>query len=154
MWSLLPPSSEPHPMYPSLSSTLQLASRSSSHPPTQPILYRAQNVAQEARLDELLAANQNLMTVYVLKDDLKQLWAYRHAGYARRHWEAWCQRAMESGIDALVRFAKRLRPYLEGILSHSRHPLHSKHPRHQHLNKRRARVTRGTSLPQVLVGLN
>ena len=80
---------------------------------------------QEARLDELLAANQRLMTAYVLKDDLKQLWAYRHAGYARRHWEGWCQRAMESGIEPLVRFAKRLRPYLDGILAHSRHPLHT-----------------------------
>lgn len=28
----------------------------------------------KVRLDELLAANQTLMTVYVLKDDLKQLW--------------------------------------------------------------------------------
>lgn len=26
------------------------------------------------------------MTVYVLKDDLKTLWDYRHRGYARRFW--------------------------------------------------------------------
>jgi transposase len=32
------------------------------------------------RLDELLAANRRLCTVYVLKDDLKQLWDYIYPG--------------------------------------------------------------------------
>lgn len=81
--------------------------------------------AQHLQLDELLAANQALMTVYVLRDDLKQLWAYRHRGYARRAWEGWYQRAMDSGIRALQVFADRLKPYLHGILAHTRWPLHT-----------------------------
>ena len=32
---------------------------------------------QVVKLDELLAANRALLTVYLLKDDLKQLWRYR-----------------------------------------------------------------------------
>lgn len=80
---------------------------------------------QEVRLDELLAANQALMTVYVLKEDLKRLWAYRHVGYARRLWESWYRRAMDSGITPLMEFAKRLRSYLGGILAHCRYPLHT-----------------------------
>lgn len=80
---------------------------------------------QQVQLDELLAANQALMTVYVLRDDLKQLWAYRHRGYARRAWDSWYQRAMASGIAALQRFAERLKPYLHGILAHTRWPLHT-----------------------------
>ena len=32
------------------------------------------------KLKELLRANRKLMTVYVLKDDLKQLWKYRYPG--------------------------------------------------------------------------
>lgn len=80
---------------------------------------------QEVQLDELLAANQSLMTVYVLKEDLKRLWRYRHAGYARRLWQGWYERALQSGIAPLVKFAQRLRPYLEGILAHCRHPLHT-----------------------------
>lgn len=80
---------------------------------------------QAVRLDELLAANQALMTVYVLKEDLKRLWRYRHVGYARRLWEDWYQRAMESGIAPLMQFARRLKPYLKGILAHCRHPLHT-----------------------------
>jgi len=77
------------------------------------------------RLDELLAANQSLMTVYVLKEDLKQLWAYRHTGYARAFWAAWLRRALSSGIAPLKRFARRLRPYVRGILAHCRYPLHT-----------------------------
>ena len=81
--------------------------------------------AQRVRLDELLAANQALMTVYVLRDDLKRLWDYRHRGYARRFWQQWLARAMESDIEPLVRFAQRLKAYLEGILAHCRWPLHT-----------------------------
>ena len=81
--------------------------------------------AQHVQLDELLEANQTLMTVYVLRDDLKQLWAYRHRGYAKRAWDSWYQRAMDSGIAALQRFADKLKPYLHGILAHARWPLHT-----------------------------
>lgn len=81
--------------------------------------------AQHVQLDELLEANQTLMTVYVLRDDLKQLWTYRHRGYARRAWDSWYQRAMDSGIAALQHFAEKLKPYLHGILAHARWPLHT-----------------------------
>jgi len=80
---------------------------------------------QTVYLDELLAANRSLMTVYVLKEDLKRLWRYRHSGYAKRLWEGWYQLAMENGIAPLIQFANRLKPYLKGILAHCRHPLHT-----------------------------
>ena len=81
--------------------------------------------ADRVRLRELLAANQALFTVYVLKDDLKHLWTFRYPGAARRFWEGWYRRATQSGIPALVRFARRLQPYLPGILAHCRWPLHT-----------------------------
>jgi transposase len=77
----------------------------------------------QIRLDELLAANKALMTVYVLKDDLKALWHYRHPGYARAFWLQWKRRAMSSGIEPLKTFTRRLRPYVEGILAHCRWPM-------------------------------
>ena len=77
------------------------------------------------RLKEVLEANQALMTAYVLKDDLKQLWTYRREGWARRAWEGWLARAQESGIKPLIHFAKRLTVYLPGILAHCRWPLHT-----------------------------
>lgn len=71
----------------------------------------------KVRLDELLAANQALMTVYVMKDELKQLWRQSSEEDARTAWQAWWDKAVASGIAPLVRFAKNLAPYLHGIVA-------------------------------------
>jgi transposase len=78
---------------------------------------------EDVQLEELLHANHDLFVVYVLRDALKDLWAYRHAGYAARAWRSWYRKALRSGIAPLIRFARRLRPYLPGILAHCRWPL-------------------------------
>jgi transposase len=78
---------------------------------------------EEVELDELLAANHSLLVVYVLRDALKELWHYRHSGYAARAWQSWYRQALRSRIEPLVRFARRLQPYLPGILAHCRWPL-------------------------------
>ena len=75
---------------------------------------------ERIRLRELLQANRRLMTVYVLRDDLKHLWDYRYPAAARRFWKGWYSRAVRSRIQPLKRFAQRLKPYLEGILAHCR----------------------------------
>jgi transposase len=77
------------------------------------------------RLKEVLKANQALMTADVLKDDLKQLWAYVRESWARRAWEDWLERPRESGIKPLIHFAERLTAYLPGILAHGRWSLHT-----------------------------
>lgn len=69
------------------------------------------------RLDELLAANQALMTVYILKDELKQLWRQPSPDAARNAWQDWFGKALASGIAPLVRFARKLEPYLPGIVT-------------------------------------
>jgi transposase len=92
------------------------------------LLRNRENVTREAdqvRLSELLAANRALLTVYVLKDDLKALWEYRHEGYARRFWSGWYRRAIRSRIAPLQAFACRLRVYLPGVLAHCRYPLNT-----------------------------
>lgn len=90
------------------------------------LLRNRENVTREAdrvRLNELLAANRALFTVYVLKDDLKALWDYRHHGYALRFWQQWYRRAIRSRIEPLKVFARRLQPYVPGILAHCHWPL-------------------------------
>ena len=90
------------------------------------LLRNRENVTRpedQVRLHELLAANKALMTVYVLKDDLKTLWGYRHTGYARQFWRAWRRRAMSSGIEPLKKFTRNLGRYVDGILAHCRWPL-------------------------------
>lgn len=77
------------------------------------------------RLRELLAANRALFIVYVLKDDLKQLWRYRYAAAAHRFWREWYRRAMASGLEPLKRFARQMEFYLPGIIAHCRYPLNT-----------------------------
>jgi transposase len=81
--------------------------------------------AERVRLKELLAANQALFVVYVLKEDLRALWRYRSPAAARRAWQSWYARACESGIAAIVRFAERLALSADDIINHARHPLHT-----------------------------
>ena len=78
---------------------------------------------QTVRLEELLAANKALLTVYLLKDDLKELWRYRREGWAWKAWKSWKRRALRSGLQPLRVFVRRLEPYLAGILAHCRWPL-------------------------------
>ena len=89
------------------------------------LLRNRENVPAEklVQLDELLAANRALLTVYVLKDDLKQLWRYRSTPWAMKAWKSWKRRAMRSGLQPLCHFARCLEPYLPGILAHCRWPL-------------------------------
>jgi transposase len=77
------------------------------------------------RLRELLQANRALFIVYVLKDDLKQLWRFRYPGAARRFWAQWYERAIASRLAPLIVFANQLALRLEGVISHCRYPLHT-----------------------------
>lgn len=83
------------------------------------------NRETKIRLNELLEANQSLMTVYVLKDALKALWGYIHEGWARKAWENWLEMAQASGLKPLMNFARKLAQRIEGILSHCRWPLNT-----------------------------
>lgn len=80
--------------------------------------------ADRVRLRELLRVNKALFTVYVLKDDLKQLWQFRYPGAAQRFWQHWYRRAMASRLPALKQFARNLKA-IDGIISHCRYPLHT-----------------------------
>jgi Transposase and inactivated derivatives len=81
--------------------------------------------ADRVRLSELLAANQSLFTAYVLKEDLKQLWAARSPAAARQAWEDWHARALASGLAPLMRFARWLSIAADYIINHARYPLHT-----------------------------
>jgi len=83
------------------------------------LLRNRENLTEEqaVKLEELLAANAPLTTVYLLKSQLKELWYAPSEDEGRRRWKEWFQMAIDSGLAPLMAFARRLRPYLEGILS-------------------------------------
>lgn len=78
---------------------------------------------QAVKLDELPAANRALLIVNLLKDDLEQRWRAGCERQARRRWRSWKRRALDSGLEPLKTFVRRLEPYLPGILAHCRWPL-------------------------------
>ena len=80
---------------------------------------------QAVQLQELLAANQPLATVYVLKDALKDVW---YAPSVREGWRRWRTRlrhARESDLAPLQRFARNLRKYARGILASAHFHMHT-----------------------------
>lgn len=91
------------------------------------LLRNPENVpaAQQANLAELLAANQALMTVYVMKATLKELWQTSGAWEWLGAWRSWMKMARDSRIEPLRKFASKLRPYWRGIASRLRWPMHT-----------------------------
>jgi transposase len=81
--------------------------------------------SQRKALRGLLKANENLNKVYVLKDQLKRIWDYKLTAWARKALDQWCALAQESGITALMTFAKNLLRHTKGILNHCRYPINT-----------------------------
>lgn len=81
--------------------------------------------ADRIRLEELLQANAALCQVYIMKDELKQLWQPCRPLEAWRRWKNWLRLALDSGIEPLRRFAANLKNYAAGIISHTRYALHT-----------------------------
>jgi len=79
----------------------------------------------QVRLEEALALNENLATVELLKDDLRQLWTYRYRAWAARWLEGWIEWALSTRIEPLRRFARGLRQSADGILNYCKHRITS-----------------------------
>jgi len=80
---------------------------------------------QKASLKELLAMNENLNKAYVLKDALKVLWTYTYGKSASKYLDKWISWAMETGIEALQKFARGLDRARDGILAFCKHRITS-----------------------------
>ena len=78
---------------------------------------------ERVRLRELLAANERLSAVYMLKDQLKMIYDYRQKQAAKKALDQWCMRAEEVDHPWMRRFIGRLRFFEYGILNHCRYPI-------------------------------
>lgn len=81
------------------------------------------DIDQEAKLNDLLEANQNLSTVYILKEALKEIWFCSTIQKAYFAWKYWYRKVEEAQIDCLTIFARRLKPYMRGIIASAKYPL-------------------------------
>ena len=80
---------------------------------------------QVVKLNELLAANTPLATVYLLKTTLKEIWFAPSVREGARRWRDWYRMVKDSGLVPAIQFAKRLRNYLRGILASARFPMNT-----------------------------
>lgn len=80
---------------------------------------------QAVKLNELLAANTPLATVYLLKTTLKEIWFAPSVREGARRWRDWYRMVKDSGLVPAIQFAKRLRNYLRGILASARFPMNT-----------------------------
>ena len=85
------------------------------------------NLKREGRvqLDEILALNARLTTIYWLKDLLAHIWDYYYPGWAMKMLAEWCAVARQDGHPALLKFAEMLERHQYGIISHCKHPIHT-----------------------------
>ncbi|WP_353497908.1 ISL3 family transposase [Vibrio sp. CB1-14] len=80
---------------------------------------------QESYLNEILTMNKDLMVTYLLGSQLKELWRCQSESEAEDLWKVWWEQVQESGIKPLMDFARKLKPYLHGIVASASYPLNT-----------------------------
>ena len=81
------------------------------------------NDKQQAKLKDVLALNKTLSAVYILKDQLHDIYRYGNRKRAKHALDLWCSMAGEIDHPAIRRFIKRLRFFEYGILNHCDYPI-------------------------------
>ena len=77
------------------------------------------------QLKELLALNEVISAVMILKEKLKHLWSYRSRTWAAKALDHWCALARSLKQKSLTAFANMLQRRRDGILNHCDYPIHT-----------------------------
>ena len=80
---------------------------------------------QRQHLKELLALNETINTVMILKETLKHIWAYRSRAWAAKALDDWCSLARSLNQQSVTKFTNTLERYRYGILNHCDYPIHT-----------------------------
>ena len=72
---------------------------------------------ERGRLEEMLAINHQLNQVYLLKEDLRQLWCQPNKQEAGAFLQTWLEQAFSLGLKPLTTLAKTITKYREAILA-------------------------------------
>jgi len=78
---------------------------------------------KQARLDALLAVNETLHKVYLLKEDLRLFWSQESKKEAEQFIETWLCEAKAMDNRHLTRFANTVESHLDTILAWYDHPI-------------------------------
>ncbi|WIM05932.1 MAG: ISL3 family transposase [Candidatus Nitricoxidivorans perseverans] len=78
----------------------------------------------QGRLDQLLAQNQPLASLYALKEQLQRLWQPNSTvAEMTQRLEDWCGMAKAAKITGLASFVKTLQSHRTGICAYANHPI-------------------------------
>ena len=80
--------------------------------------------SDQTRLDQLLAQNQPLATLYALKEQLQRLWHQpATAADMAARLDDWCGMAKAAKITGLAKFVRTLQSHRTGICAYAEHPI-------------------------------
>lgn len=80
---------------------------------------------EESQLEKLLSLNENLSSVYILKDSLKEIWEELNHEAMEKALDDWCRTALETGLEPVKDFVARVWTHRQGILNYAHHPIHN-----------------------------
>jgi len=92
------------------------------------LLKNRRNVRRKShrqQLKELLALNEVINTVMILKEKLKHIWTYRSKTWAGKTLDHWCELARSLKQPSVTGFIRMLERYRYGILNHCDYPIHT-----------------------------
>lgn len=72
-----------------------------------------------------MKVNHALSILYVLKDDLRNLFTYTYEGVFRKEFRQWYFRATHSRIPDLIKYAHSLKDHLDGVIAHCHHKINT-----------------------------
>jgi len=81
--------------------------------------------AEKEHLDRLLALNETISKVMILKDKLKLIWECEVREEAQWQIDEWCALAESVHHPSVDAFVRRIRRYEYGILNHCEYPIHT-----------------------------
>lgn len=81
--------------------------------------------AEKEHLARLLALNETISKVMILKDTLKLIWECVVCEEAQRQIDEWCVLAESIHHPSVDAFVRRIRRYTYGILNHCTYPIHT-----------------------------
>jgi len=92
------------------------------------LLKNRKNVRRQShrqQLKELLALNQVINTMMILKEKLKHIWTYRSRTWATKALDQWCDLARSLENRSVNTFVRMLQRYRYGIINHCDYPIHT-----------------------------
>ena len=84
------------------------------------------NERQKTHLLDILSEHRDLAICYAMKQEMTRLFTLTDYEEALAGWTKWIQAGLESGIPALVKFARQKQKRIKGLAAHALNPINTK----------------------------